>query len=57
MWLIPFILLCWVVIIWALVEGTRDLVAWQNRRALDGHDGFTPSVRRWGYVGEQRGAK
>ena len=57
MWIVPFILLCWIVIIWALVVAAHDLVAWQNRRALDAQDGFTPSMHRWGYVGEQRGAK
>lgn len=57
MWVIPFILLSWIVLIWALAEAARDLVDAQNRAEMDAQDGFTPSMARWGYVGAQRGAK
>lgn len=40
-----------------VVVALRDFIAWDNARALDAQDGFTPSMRRWGYVGEKRGGK
>lgn len=32
-----------------------DLLARMNQHQIDAQDGFTPSMRRWGYVGERRG--
>lgn len=47
----------WVALIWCASCALRPLVRELDRQALDAQDGFTPSMARWGYVGENRGQK
>lgn len=50
-------LTAWAALIWCAWRFVADLEVQMNARALDDQDGFTPSMARWGYVGEKRGMK
>lgn len=47
----------WVALIYCAIEAARGWAEHLNSRALQGQDGFTPSMARWGYVGAKRGAR
>lgn len=47
----------WVALIYCAYEAARGWAEHLNARQLDGQDSFTPSMARWGYVNEKRGAK
>lgn len=49
-------LTAWATLIWCGWQAARDWRDQLNARRLSGLDGFTPSMARWGYVGERRGA-
>lgn len=47
----------WIALLYCAYEAARDLAKRLDARALEGQDGFTPSMARWGYVSEKRGAR
>jgi hypothetical protein len=47
----------WFTLIWCCASALRPWLREQDRRAMNNLDGFTPSMARWGYVGEKRGQK
>lgn len=47
----------WIALIYCAHEAARGWAEHLNARQLDGQDGFTPSMARWGYVGAKRGAR
>lgn len=55
LWMIIPVTAGWAVLIWGLWQAAIDLTARINARAPNAQDGFTPSMARWGYIGERRG--
>lgn len=47
----------WITLIWCAGCALRPYLRELDARALDDQDGFTPSMARWGYVGENWGPK
>lgn len=47
----------WIALIWCAASALRPLLRDMDQQALDDQDGFTPSMARWGYVGEKRGGQ
>lgn len=47
----------WLVLCYCAACACRPYLRWLDQQALDDQDGFTPSMDRWGYVGEKRGGK
>lgn len=45
----------WLTLCYCAAGALRPLLRDMDQQALDDQDGFTPSMARWGYVGEKRG--
>ena len=55
LWMIIPVAACIGTLIWGLWVAAGDVLARMNASQFDAQDGFTPSMRRWGYVGLRRG--